>query len=276
MQLLIDRIYDEKVSYIKKKLDDMDRLKLIVVSVGNNEASNAYIRNKERVANKLGIDFLRVNFKDDITEKKLIKHLELLQEDLEGGLIVQFPLPSHINENTIANVIRPEYDVDCISPELQGMILKNQTVILPATVQGVVDIIDNLRKDELIPIGDRIAIAGRSSLIGRPLMAELINKDYQPVVFHTKTANFGRNSKYYNVIVLATGQHGIVKDFDIPDDTFVIDCGYSFKNGKTVGDLEFTAFGEEINFHFTKTPGGTGRLTVINLFYNMIKLYENY
>lgn len=260
----------KKVSLILKdelinKINKLDKkLKLVVISVGNDEASRVYVGQKEKKALEVGINFLNLHF-DNIKEEDLIKEIDKLNKDKDvTGIIVQLPLPDYLNKNNILNSILPLKDVDGLTNSNLIKLIKNEEGLLPCTPKGVISLIDYYKIDL---IGKRVVIIGRSELVGIPLFHLLLRKNATVTLCHSKTKNLIDYTKNADLIISAVGKKDLITSDMIKNNVILIDVGINRFNNKLYGDINSECL--EKSSLMTPVPGGVGPMTVISLMENV-------
>jgi len=248
----------EKVKKLNKKL------KLVVVSVGNDPASKVYVGQKEKRAIEVGYDFFNLHF-DSIDEETLIKEIDKLnQDDLVTGIIVQLPLPDNLDKNKILNTINPLKDVDGLTNENFIKLIKKEECLIPCTPKGVVSLLDYYNVDL---VNKKVVIVGRSELVGLPLFHLLLNKNATVTVCHSRTKDLKSYTKEADVLIVAVGKKELITADMVKDNAVVIDVGINRFEGKLYGDVEDKCF-SKVNL-MTPVPGGVGPMTVISLMENV-------
>lgn len=238
---------------------------LVVVMVGDNPASKVYVRNKTTACEETGIRTHTILLSEDSSTEDVIQVITNLNHDKEvTGILVQLPLPDHINEKEVIENIDPQKDVD-------GLTEINQAThrYIPCTPRGVMKIIEQY--DSHIP-GKNAVIIGRSFLVGRPMAKLLLDKDFTVTVCHSKTQNLAEYVKNADLLVVAVGKPGLVTKDMVKPGAFVIDVGINRVNGKLVGDVASDV--EDVAGYITPVPGGVGPMTVAALISNSILASE--
>ncbi|WP_342275532.1 bifunctional 5,10-methylenetetrahydrofolate dehydrogenase/5,10-methenyltetrahydrofolate cyclohydrolase [Spiroplasma endosymbiont of Cantharis lateralis] len=245
--------------------------KLTIIQIGDNFASNKYIKNKLNACQKVGIIGELKKYQENIKQSEIIREIEKLNEDLTvDGIIVQLPLPSHINEKEITDTISPLKDADGFTPINLGNVMLNKSNIYPATPYGIIKL---LEWKEINLIGANIVIIGRSNIVGKPLANMLINKSATVTVCNTKTKDLKSICKNADVLISAAGAANLVtKDF-VNDKMTIIDVGANFVDGKYCGDVKFDEVFEIVKY-ITPVPGGVGPMTISCLLENTFNLYN--
>lgn len=245
---------------------------LVVILVGENTASKIYVKNKKNAAEKVGIKSTIIELPDSVTEQILIdKIAELNEDDSVTGILVQLPLPEHINKNNIIMAISPKKDVDGFHPENSGKLLNGiEPYFYPATPQGILMLLDEYN----IPIeGKNAVIIGRSNIVGKPMAQMLLKRNATVTMCHSYTNNLEEIIKTADIVVSAVGKK-IVRCKMVKKNSVVIDVGiYKDANGKLTGDVDFDVVSPSCGF-ITPVPGGVGPMTIASLMYNASKVYR--
>ena len=260
---------------IKKEVTKLDKKPhLAVILVGNDAASQIYVRNKKKTAQYIGIDSTVIELPEETTEHELIEHIKKLNADSSiTGILVQMPLPKHINKDNIICVIDPKKDVDCFTPENIGKLaLGLEPYFYPVTPQGILIMLDYYN----IPIeGKHVVMVGRSNIVGKPMVQMLLQRDATVTVCHSHTNNLDDIIKTADIIISAVGKK-IVNCKLVKPKSVLIDVGISRdSNGKLIGDIDFSEFkdtDEILNFveAFSPVPGGVGPMTIASLMLNTL------
>ncbi len=255
---------------------------LAVVIVGNNTASQTYVRHKVKACEEVGFKSTKIELPETITQDELLQEIEKLNTDSElDGFIVQLPLPKHINEQTIIEKIAPEKDVDGFHPVNLGRTLLGLPAYNPATPKGIMEI---FRRYKIDTYGKHVVILGRSNIVGKPMAAMLVNKGFPGnatvTVCHSKTQNLKEHTLSADIIIAAIGKANFVTADMIKENAVVIDVGInsipdsSKKSGyRLVGDVDFDAVKDKASY-ITPVPGGVGPMTVVSLLQNTLLAYK--
>ena len=240
---------------------------LRVVLIGSNPASEAYVRGKERDAREAGIDSETLRFGEDITENDLLRTVDDLNTDPDvDGLLVQLPLPDHIDDRKVINAIDPSKDVDGFHPENLGRLLIGSPSFIPATPFGIVEM---LRRAEIDTEGMRAVIVGRSNIVGKPLAALLMQRDANATVTvcHSRTRDLAAHTAEADLVVAAVGRPEFITADMVKDGAVVVDVGINRveddsreKGYRLVGDVDFDDVKEKASW-ITPVPGGVGLMT---------------
>ena len=264
---------EKKLQQIRNNVEDLGTtLGLAVVQVGYNEASKVYIKQKEKAASELGYKYIHKHFPADVTEEELIKEIETLNEDDSiDGILVQMPLPKHLNESVIQNTISPLKDVDGLTYVNAGKLVQNANGLVPCTPKGIIDMLDyhNIGLE-----GANAVVIGRSILVGKPIATLLSNRNATVVLTHSKTRNLSEITKNADIIIAAVGKAGFVTEDMVKDGAVVIDVGINRVDGKLYGDVDFDRVKDKCSF-ITPVPGGVGPMTVAMIAKNILKAYNN-
>lgn len=259
---------------LKQELQDKinkisESLKLVVIQVGDDPASNIYIKNKKKLCEELGILCEHKKFLE-ITEQELIQEIDNLNNDKTvTGILVQLPLPSEIDETKIIEKISPLKDVDGLTSQNMGKLFTGNKALVPCTALGIIKMLEYLNIDLQ---GLNVTIVGRSKLVGLPLIALLLNKNCTVTVCHSKTKNLQEKTKKADVLIVAVGQKELITKDYVKDDAIVIDVGINRYQNKLYGDCNFNELLPKCKY-ITPVPGGVGPLTVIMLINNIIEAY---
>lgn len=246
---------------------------LAVIMAGDNPASEIYVKNKIKACETAGIYSRTIKLDENVTEKDLIEEIEKLNKDDKiDGILVQLPLPVHIDELKIINAISPEKDVDGFhSVNLGKMIIGDKTGFLPCTPYGIMQLLDEYGID---PAGKDTVIIGRSNIVGKPAAILFIEKSATVQVCNTKTKNTKEKIRNADIVIAAAGVPNFIKGEDIKEGAVVIDVGINRVNGKLCGDVDYEEVSEKAGY-ITPVPGGVGPMTIASLIKNTFKSYVN-
>lgn len=242
---------------------------LAVIMIGDDEASKIYVRNKNKACEEIGIYSQVFELEEESTERELLELINKLNVDEKiHGILVQLPLPEHINKEKIILAIDQKKDVDCFHPENIGKIFLGQEIFLPCTPAGILEL---LKKSAVDVFGEKVVIVGRSNIVGKPLALMLINAGATVTVCNSKTKNLKEECLSADIIISATGRPGLITADMLKQGVTVIDVGINrLENGKVVGDVDFENALEKVNL-ITPVPGGVGPMTITMLLRNTIK-----
>lgn len=241
---------------------------LVVLLVGDNPASQVYVRNKDRAAAKIGILSKIERYPADITEAELLAEIQRYNENpLFHGILVQLPLPAHIDENKVLLAIDPKKDVDGFHPLNLGNLFVGKPTKIPCTPYGIMKMFEHYNIDLA---GKNAVVIGRSNIVGKPMAHLLLEQNATVTLTHSKTQNLPEICRQADVLVVAIGKgHFVTKDF-VKDGAVVIDVGMNRdENGKLIGDVKFDEVSERASL-ITPVPGGVGPMTITMLMYQTI------
>ena len=272
----MDKIIDGKLLQQKKLIDFGKRiksipskLKLVVIQVGNNSASDVYVRNKRIVCEKVGILFEHLKY-DSILEEELLSIISNLnQDDTVTGILVQLPLPDNINTDKVINSISPLKDVDGLTTLNVGALFSSKSGLVPCTALGVMAILDSIYTQLE---GTNVVVVGRSKLVGLPLVSLLLKRNATVTVCHSKTVNLKEITSQADILIVAIGKKEFIKSDYVKSDAIVIDVGINRDSGKLYGDCAFNEIVDKCKY-ITPVPGGVGPLTITYLVNNIIEAY---
>ncbi len=241
---------------------------LAVVIVGDNPASRVYVNNKKKACAEVGFNSYEYALPEETTEAELLELVEKLNSDGKvNGILVQLPLPKHINENAIINAIRPDKDVDAFHPENVGHIMIGDFSFLPCTPAGVMELIAETGVDVC---GKNCVVIGRSNIVGKPMAMLLLHKNGTVTICHSRTKNLEEICSNADILVAAVGKAGFVTPDMVKAGAVVIDVGMNRNaEGKLCGDVDYTACFDKAGY-ITPVPGGVGPMTIAMLMRNTL------
>ena len=245
---------------------------LAVIIVGENPASQIYVRNKIRACEKVGFHSETIRLDENITEENLLLEIEKLNNNSNiDGILVQLPIPKHIDGLKIINAISAEKDVDGFhTTNIGKMMIGDETGFLPCTPAGVVHMFEEYNIDLE---GKDVLVIGQSNIVGKPMTLLLIKKRATVQVCNSKTKNLSEKLQKADVVVAAAGSPKLVKASDVKEDVVVIDVGINRVDGKLCGDVDFEEVSKKASF-ITPVPGGVGPMTIAMLIKNTFKSYK--
>lgn len=266
------RIKEEKIKELKKEISLLERKPgIAVIQVGNNQASNVYIKNKEKTSLELGCNFSHIKFKEDVKEEVILLKIDELNNDKNiDGILVQMSIPKHLNTSIIQNRIIPYKDIDGLTDINAGLLFHNKDSLIPCTPKGIMEIFKYYNIDLK---GKHVVIVGRSELVGKPLMSLMINNNATVTVCHSYTSNLKEITKLADVLIVAVGKPNLINREMVKDGVIVIDVGINRENDKLCGDVNFDDIKERCSY-ITPVPGGVGQTTVLSLYQNLLKSYK--
>ncbi len=252
------------------KLRDEKGLKigLAVVIVGNNPASRVYVNNKKKACEEVGFQSFEYALDENTTQEQLLDLVNVLnRDDRVNGILVQLPLPSHIDETAVINAISPEKDVDAFHPVNVGHIMIGNYSFLPCTPAGVMRLIESTGTDIT---GKQCVVIGRSNIVGKPQAMLLLQKNGTVTICHSKTKNLKEICLNADILVVAIGRAKFVTGDMIKEGAVVIDVGMNRdENGKLCGDVDFESAEKKASY-ITPVPGGVGPMTISMLMKNTL------
>ena len=252
------------------KLRDEKGLKigLAVVIVGNNQASRVYVNNKKKACEEVGFQSFEYALDENTTQEQLLDLVNVLnRDDRVNGILVQLPLPSHIDETAVINAISPEKDVDAFHPVNVGHIMIGNYSFLPCTPAGVMRLIESTGTDIT---GKQCVVIGRSNIVGKPQAMLLLQKNGTVTICHSKTKNLKEICLNADILVVAIGRAKFVTGDMIKEGAVVIDVGMNRdENGKLCGDVDFESAEKKASY-ITPVPGGVGPMTISMLMKNTL------
>lgn len=242
--------------------------KLCVIQVGDDPASSVYIRNKEKACKYVGVESKTMKLDSCVTQDGLIAIIkEENKDDSVNGILVQLPLPEHIDAQKIMDAIDPRKDVDCFNSINMGKLVLGNADYEPCTPQGIMQILDVYNIDVE---GKHCVVVGRSSIVGKPMAAMLTNENATVTLCHSKTKNLKEICRQADILITAIGKPKFFNEEYVKDGAVVIDVGiHRMDDGKLCGDVDFDAVKDKV-YAITPVPGGVGAVTVSTLVANVI------
>lgn len=247
---------------------------LAVILVGDNQASRTYVNSKQKTARELGMHNVLIEYPESITEQELLAKIDELNKDEDiHGILVQLPLPGHINETHLIEAISPEKDVDGFHPINIGRMMTGQDAFLPCTPFGVMVMMNEMGIDLA---GKHVVVIGRSNIVGKPAGQLFLNKNATVTYCHSKTKDLKEHTRQADVVVAAVGKAGLITADHIKAGAVVIDVGMNRdEEGKLCGDVAYAEVKEKAGY-ITPVPGGVGPMTIAMLMYNTLKSAKNH
>ena len=269
-QTVLEKIREEH-SQLKEKYGKPAGLAVVIV--GNNPASQVYVKNKIRACENVGFYSENIELDENISEKELLQEIDKLNKnDRIDGILVQLPLPAHINELKIIDSISPEKDVDGFHVSNIGkMVIGDETGFLSCTPYGIMQLLEEYK----IEISGKDAvIIGRSNIVGKPMAFMLIQKGATVQVCNSNTKDLRKKLNKADIIIVAAGVPKLLKKEDVKEGAVVIDVGINRVDGKICGDVDYEEVAEKTSY-ITPVPGGVGPMTIASLIKNTFKSYKN-
>ena len=275
MATIIDgKAFAQKIrSNLKIECEDLKKQgiipKLAVILVGDDGASKVYVRNKSKACEDVGIEFEEYLLDSNTTQEKLIDLINVLnyKKDIHG-ILLQSPIPSHLDINEAFRTILPEKDVDGFNPLNVGKLTLNQDTFVSCTPYGIMKMFEEYDIDLS---GKNVTIIGRSNIVGKPLIQCCLNKDATVTICHSKTKNLKEHTQNADIVIVAIGKPKFITEDMIKEGAVIIDVGINRdENGKLIGDVDFENVEKKASY-ITPVPGGVGPMTVAMLMNNVIK-----
>lgn len=246
---------------------------LTVVVVGDDPASAIYVRNKERASNKLGMNGTVLRLSGETTQEELLTVVRKLNaDDSIHGILVQLPLPKHIDEHAILREIDPDKDVDGFHAMNAGRLLNGEKGFVACTPKGVMRLLETTGVDLN---GKNAVVVGRSNIVGKPMALLLLQKNCTVTIAHSRTRNLADVTRAADILVVAVGRAGMITGDMIKPGAVVMDVGINRVDGKVVGDVDFES-AKEVASYITPVPGGVGAMTIAMLMENTVEAAENH
>ena len=269
-QTVLEKIREEH-SQLKEKYGKPAGLAVVIV--GNNPASQVYVKNKIRACENVGFYSENIELDENISEKELLQEIDKLNKnDRIDGILVQLPLPAHINELKIIDSISPEKDVDGFHVSNIGkMVIGDETGFLSCTPYGIMQLLEEY-KIEIA--GKDAVIIGRSNIVGKPMALMLIQKGATVQVCNSNTKDLRKKLNKADIIIVAAGVPKLLKKEDVKEGAVVIDVGINRVDGEICGDVDYEGVAEKTSY-ITPVPGGVGPMTIASLIKNTFKSYKN-
>ncbi len=246
---------------------------LAAVLVGENPASQVYVRNKRQACQRTGIDSQLHALPDTATQDELLKLIARLNRAKDGtpvhGILVQLPLPAHIDESRILQAVSPLKDVDAFHPENVGRIVQGRPRFMPCTPYGIVEL---LRRNQIATAGKHVVVVGRSDIVGKPMAIMLMQRgaDATVTVCHSRTPNLAEMTRQADILIVAIGRAKFITAEMVKPGAVVVDVGMNRTEAGLCGDVDFAGVSQVAGF-ITPVPGGVGPLTVTMLLQNTLR-----
>lgn len=244
---------------------------LAVVLVGDNPASQIYVSKKEKTAKDIGMYSEVHRLPAAASEKEVLDIIQYLNQSSKiHGILVQLPLPSHMQTQTILNAVSPSKDVDGFHPSNLGRLLMGDPLFVPCTPSGVMEILKEYKIDVS---GKKAVVVGRSLIVGKPMAQLLLNQNATVTICHSKTQNLEAECQTADILVAAIGKVHFIKNSFVKKGAVVVDVGINRLNGKLVGDVDFENVKEKTSY-ITPVPGGVGPMTIALLLKNTLHSFK--
>lgn len=266
------KLKEKKLNILKEETSKLDKkLTLCVIQVGEDTASEIYVNQKKKMADFVGFAFKHIKLKNDVSEDYLLSIIDKEnKDDKTTGIIVQMPLPSHINETKIQNAIDYHKDIDGLSDINTGRLVHNRKALISCTPKGILELL----KEYNIKIESKhVVIVGRSNLVGKPLVNLFLNENATVTICHSKTKNLKDYTITADILISAVGKKNLITKDMVKQNAVVIDVGITRENNKLYGDVDFDNVSNKASY-ITPVPGGVGPMTVTELGYNVLEAYQ--
>lgn len=262
------KLRDEILAELKEKIEreNIDAT-LAIIWVGDNSASQAYIKNKIKACDAIGIKCNLYHLDENTSEEDLIKLINELNEDENiTGIILQSPVPEHIDFDKCSNLIKASKDVDGFTTENIYNLYIGKETLIPCTVKGIIALLDKYN----IPLrGANVVIVGRGKIVGLPLSLALLNRDATVTIAHSKTKDLASITSKADILIAATGRSKLITADMVKEGAVVVDVGISYVDGKITGDVDFEQVKDKCRY-ISPTPGGVGPTTVAMIMKNIL------
>lgn len=257
---------------IKSEVNNLSvKPKLVVIQVGNNEASNVYIKQKSNMCEYVGYEYEHIKLENSVTEEDVINVINRLNNDEKvTAILVQLPLPDGMDTNKIVNSISPKKDVDGLTDLNNGMLFHGKDTLYSCTPYGVMELLDRY---DISVSGKNVVIVGRSDLVGKPMAMMMLDRDATVTVCHSKTKNLKEFTKNADILVVAVGKPNLITEDMISDGVVILDVGINRTDTGLCGDVLFDSVKDKCSY-ITPVPGGVGQMTVAMLSKNVLKAYK--
>lgn len=243
---------------------------LVVIQVGDNDASNVYIKQKAKMADYVGYDYKHIKLSEDITTEEVIEIIDGLNNDKKiNGVMVQMPLPNHIDTEIVQNAVIPSKDVDGLSDFNAGLLFHNKDALYSCTPYGVMEL---LKRYKIQVEGRHVVVVGRSNLVGKPMSMMLTNAGATVTLCHSKTVDLSKYTKDADILISCVGKANFITEKMVKEGSVVIDVGITRSESGLCGDVKFDEVASKTKY-ITPVPGGVGPMTVAMLGSNVLKAY---
>ena len=242
---------------------------LAVIQVGNDPASSVYVNNKKKACEYIGIDSVSYELPEETTEEELLNIIEELnQREDVNGILVQLPVPKHIDEDKIIKAISPQKDVDGFHPQSVGALTIGQSGFVSCTPAGIIQL---LKRSDIEIEGKNCVVIGRSNIVGKPMALLMLRENATVTVAHSRTQNLKEICKQADILIVAIGKPQFIDDSYVKEGAIVIDVGiHRNENNKLCGDVDFDKV-EPVASAITPVPGGVGPMTIAMLMNNCVE-----
>ena len=266
-------ISDEIKAELKQSIKfEMIKPSIAVIQVGDNQASDTYIKMKEKACDEVGIYFRHYKYDDKTSELTIINKIkELNNDEYVNGIIIQLPLPDGYNEKRLVNTIINSKDIDGLTDINTGRLVSGRKTLVPCTAAAVMEL---LKRSNVELKSKHVVLVGKGKLTCKPLIQLFLNEGATVTVCHSNTIDLKKHTIDADILVSATGVNNLIKEDMIKEGSVVIDVGINYETGKISGDVDFDNVVKKASL-ITKTPGGVGPMTVAMLLKNAVYCYQN-
>lgn len=268
-KLISTQIKDELKEEVARLKEKGTTISLAVIQVGNDPASSVYVRNKKNACAYIGIESLSYELPEETTQEELLDLIQKLnQDDKVNGILVQLPVPKHIDEDAIIKGIAPSKDVDGFHPQSVGAMSIGQNGFLSCTPAGVIQL---LKRSGIEIEGKECVVVGRSNIVGKPMAMLLLRENGTVTITHSRTKNLKEVTKRADILIAALGKPRFINEEYVKDGAVVIDVGiHRQEDGKLCGDVDFDRVIDKVSA-ITPVPGGVGPMTIAMLMNNCVE-----
>ena len=259
----------EQVAALKEQGREVS---LAVIQVGEDKASSVYVNNKKKACEYIGIRSLSYHLPEEVSEEELLKLINTLnQDDAVNGILVQLPVPKHIDEDRVIKAIDPKKDVDGFHPQSVGALSIGQPGFVSCTPAGIIEL---LKRSNVEITGKECVVVGRSNIVGKPMALLLLRENGTVTVCHSKTADLRAVTKRADILVVAIGKPQFIDETYVKEGAVVIDVGiHRDENNRLCGDVNFDRV-KDVAEKITPVPGGVGPMTICMLMHNVVQAEE--
>ena len=254
-------------SFVENRIKENKKVpKMASILVGNDDGSKYYLNSQEKIATALGVLFDKIILDENIKEEDLLSEIHRLNNDESiHGIMIQLPMPKHIDEKKVINLISPKKDIDCLTYENVGKLYLGEDTFLPCTPNSIITL---LKKYNVDIEGKEVVILGRSNIVGKPAFEMFLNENATVTICHSRTKNLKEICKRADILVVAIGSPKFITSEYVKNGAIIIDVGTSSFEGKITGDVDFDSVLDKASL-ITPVPGGVGALTTTLLINNV-------
>jgi methylenetetrahydrofolate dehydrogenase (NADP+)/methenyltetrahydrofolate cyclohydrolase len=279
MTILDGKKLSEKIkNELKKEVEDLKKRGitpgLAVILVGNDPASHTYVKMKKSASKEIGINSIVYEMPENVSEEELLKKIDEINENPDiHGLLIQLPLPKHIDTTKILERVNPKKDVDGFHPYNMGRLVEGLDTFAPCTPLGVMEIFKEYNIDLK---GKDVCVVGASNIVGKPMWALLVNAWATVDICHIETRDLAAHTKRADIVIVGVGKPNLITADMVKEGVIVVDIGINrLANNKIVGDVDFENVSKKASY-ITPVPGGVGPMTIAMLLKNTVKAAKNF